>query len=160
MPNLAQIERFFQPGITIVRDVPTIANINSPTRSELTAGTTVTGHIRGQEGFSVSSGELDTPDMSSRFPKKIGGMLEVESSSFRCYAARDGIDIRTVWARGDSTFVVLQYGGDVEDYPMDVFKVNVLSVPKQSSMDEAFGVLIQFSIVDEPAEDVSTPALV
>lgn len=160
MPLLAPIQRFFQPGITVVREVPTIANKAAPTRSELTAGTIITAHVRGQEGFSLTSGQLDVPDMSTRFPNKIGGMLEVEDSSLRCYAARDGIDIRTVFARGDTTFIVLQYGGDIATNPMDVFPVEVIGVPKESSMDEAFGVRIQFSITSEPAIDVPTPSLV
>lgn len=159
MPVLAPIQRFFQPGITIVREVPLIANRSAPTRAELAAGTIITKHVRGQEGFSLTSGQIDTPDMSSRFPSKIGGMLEVEDSSLRCYAARDGVDIRSVFERGDITNIVLQYGGDVATYPMDIFPVEVIGVPKESSMDEAFGVNVQFSIISEPAIDVPTPAL-
>lgn len=159
MATLAGIQRFFQPGVTIVRFCPTILNIQSPTRAELTAGTIITKHVRGQEGFSITSGQIDTPDMSSRFPSKIGGMLEVEDSSLRCYASKDGVDIRTVFGREDVGFIVLQYGGDVATYPMDVFPVTVIGVPKESSMEEAFGVNIQFSITSEPAEDVPTPAL-
>lgn len=159
MAILAPIQRFFQPGITVVREVPIIVNINAPTRAELTAGTIITSHVRGQDGFSLTSGQLDTPDMSSRFPSKIGGMLEVDDSSLRCYASRDGVDIRTVFARGDVTHIVLQYGGDVATNPMDVFPVEVIGVPKESSMDQAFGVRIQFSITSEPAIDVPTPAL-
>lgn len=159
MPDLAQIQRFFQPGITVVRDVPTIVNINAPTRAELEAGTNVRKHIRSQEGFSISGTEIETPDYDSTFPSKIGGMDEVPSSSFWCYLARDGVDIRTVWAKGDVTNIVIQYGGDVATNPMDIFPVTVLGVPKQPSTDAAFGAMFQFSITSEPAIDVPTPAL-
>lgn len=159
MATLAPIERFFQPGITVVRFCPAIANIQAPTRAELTAGTIITKHVRGQEGFATTSAQIETPDMASRFVSKIGGTINAEDSSLMCYASRDGIDIRTVFARDDVGFVVLQYGGDVATYPMDVFPVTVISVPKESSMDAAFGVKIQFSITSEPAEDVPTPAL-
>src|SRR5687768_11208232 len=104
MPELARIDKFFQPGITRVLDVPTIANINAPTRIELAAGTVVTRHIRGQSGFSVSSTDLDGPDLGSRTPDKVPGPLEIAASSFDVYLARDGVDIRTVWARDGSTF--------------------------------------------------------
>ena len=161
MATLAPIARFFQPGITVVRFCPAVANIQAPTRAELTAGTIFTRHVRSQEGFTVSSDQLETPDMASRFVSKIGGMINAEDSSLSCYASRDGLlDIRTVFERDDIGFIVMQYGGDVEDYPMDVFPVTVTAVPPESSMDAAFGVKVQFSITSEPATNVATPALV
>lgn len=159
MATLAPIARFFQPGITVVRFCPVIANIQAPTRIELTAGTTFTRHVRGQEGFTVSSSQLETPDMASRFVSKIGGMISAEDSSLSCYASRDGLlDIRTLFHRDDTGFIVMQYGGDTATYPMDVFPVTVTSVPPESSMEAAFGVKIQFSITSEPATNVPTPA--
>ncbi len=160
MATLAPIQRFFQPGITVVRFCPAIIDINAPTRVELTAGTTFTKHVRGQEGFTVSSGQLETPDMASRFVSKIGGMISAEDSSLSCYGARDGVDVRSVFERDDEGFIVMQYGGDVEDNPMDVFPVTVTAVPPESSMEAAFGIKIQFSITSEPAQNVPTPALV
>lgn len=160
MPELAQIQRFFQPGITVVRWCTLIANIDAPTRAELTAGTILTRHVRAQEGFATNSGQIETPDMGSRFVGKIGGLINAEDSSMTFYAARDGIDVRTVFTRDVAGFMVLQYGGDVEDNPMDVFPATVTSLPKQSSMEAAFGIMVQFSVTSEPAEDVPTPALV
>ncbi len=161
MADLAAIPRFFQPGITVTRFCPAIADITDPTRAELTAGTIFTRHVRGQEGFTVSSAQLETPDMASRFVSKIGGMISAEDSSLSCYASRDGLlDIRTVFERDDVGFIVMQYGGDIATYPMDVFPVTVTAVPPESSMEAAFGVKIQFSITSEPATNVPTPALV
>lgn len=159
MATLAPIQRFHQPGITIIRFCPAIVNILSPTRAELTAGTIITKHVRAIDGFSVASDQIETPDYGTKFGAKIGGGTSSDDSSLTCYAARDGIDIRTVFARGDVGFIVMQDGGDVAIYPMDVYPVEVISVPKQRSTDEAFGVMIQFSITGEPAEDVATPAL-
>lgn len=160
MATLAPIARFFQPGITVVRFCPAIANIQTPTRVELTAGTIITRHVRSQDGFTVSSDQIETPDMATKFVGKIGGLIKAEDSALSCYASRDGLlDIRTVFHRDDTGFIVMQYGGDVPTYPMDVFPVTVTAVPPESSMEAAFGVKIQFSITSEPAVNVPTPAL-
>lgn len=160
MADLAAIQRFFQPGITVVRHVPAISDINAPTRVELEAGTTITRHVRAQTGFTVSSSQIPTPDMASRFESKIGGMITAEDSSLSCYASRDGLlDIRTVFDRDEPGFITMQYGGDVPTYPMDVFPITVTAVPPESSMEAAFGVKIEFSITSEPATNVPTPAV-
>lgn len=161
MAELAAIQRFFQPGVTVVTFVPAIADVSAPTRIELDAGTTITRHVRAQSGFTVSSNQIATPDMATRFESKIGGMIIAEDSSLSCYASRDGLlDIRTVFDRDESGFITMQYGGDVDTYPMDVFPVTVTAVPPESSMDAAFGVRIEFSITSEPATNVPTPAAV
>lgn len=150
--------RYYQPGITKVYFCPSITTITAPTRAELNAGTDVTRQVRAIDGFMVAAEQIDTPDMASLYVSKIGGRTNAEDSSLTFYGTRTGADVRTLLPRGTVGFIVMLDGGDVAASKMDVYPVTVISIPKQRSMDEAFGIQVQFSITSEPAEDVTIPA--
>lgn len=160
-PAIPKSKRFFAPEITKVYFVPTIADLQSPTRAELDAGDDISGEIADISGFTVTSGMIGTPDLGSRFTSQIGGRTQADASSITFYASQDGADIRDVLQRGLAGYLVFMDGGDVPAQPMDVFPVDVTSVGKvRSTGDQASQLTVSFAITAEPAEDVAIPAAV
>jgi hypothetical protein len=157
-PVLLAKPRFYQPGITRIYFVPTIANPSAPTRAELAAGTDVTKQVRAIDGWLVSADQLEAADMGSRFTGKVGGRTSADNSALTYYGAQDGIDIRGLHPRGALGFYVFLDGGDVEDYLMDVYPIEVISLGKNRGDSDPFNITIQFSITSEPFEDVDIPA--
>lgn len=158
-PVLAAKPRFYQPGITKIYFVPTLANYQAPTRVELTAGTDVTKQVRSIDGWLVASDLLDAPDMGSRFTSKTGGRTSADDSSLTFYGAQDGVDVRGLQPRGTVGFMVFMDGGDVEDYLMDVYPIEVSSLGKNRGDTDPFNLTVNYAITSEPAEDVEIPAL-
>lgn len=159
-PTLTPATRYFDPAVTKCYWVETIVNKASPTRIELTAGLDVSGDIADLSGFTVTSNQIDTPDLGTRFTSKIGGRTEAADSSLTFYASNDGVDIREEMPRDATGFIVWLDGGDVPDNKMSVFPVTVISVsPQRSVGNDPARIMVQFSITSEPAEGVAVPAL-
>lgn len=152
--------RFINPETTSVYYCASISNKSAPTRSELNAGTDLSGEIQAIEGWMTTSEQVETPDLDSRFTGKIPGRITAEDSSITFYADSTGADARSLLPRDTSGFIVILDGGDVSGRKMDVFPVKVSSVGKSRSVEgsDAATVQIQFSITAVPAEDVTVPA--
>lgn len=158
-PALTASTRYFDPEITRIYFVPTISNIASPTRSELNAGTDLSGEVAEISGFTVTSEQIATPDLGSRFTSQIGGRTTAEDSSLTFYSDLEGVDARTVLGRETDGYIVFLDGGDVEANKMDIYPITVISVGKMRSVgDEAARLQVQFSITSEPSEDIAVPA--
>lgn len=152
--------RYINPDVSKVYFVATMANYESPTRSELDAGTDLTREIASTEGWNTESENVETPDLDSRFTSVIPGRISAEDSSLTFYADRTGSDARALLPRDTSGYIVWMDGGDVPGSPMDIYPVRVSSVGKERSVegDDAATVVINFAITSEPAEDVEIPA--
>lgn len=149
---------FYQPGITKVYLVDTIANYLAPTRSELNAGLDVTRQVRAIDGWTVEAEQIDRPDFASRFVSKIGGRTQAPDSSLTIYAAQSGVDARQTITDGYAGYIVFMDGGDTTSYKMDVYPVLCTARPRQRSDSDPFSIMYQFSITQPPAEDVAIPA--
>lgn len=158
-PALTASTRYFDPEITKIYYVATLADPDAPTRTEMNAGTDVTGEVAEISGFNTTSEQIATPDLGSRFTSQIGGRTTAEESSLTFYADQQGVDVRTVLPRGTDGYLLFLDGGDTEDNKMDVYPITVVSVGKMRSVgDEAARLQVQFSITSEPSEDVAVPA--
>lgn len=145
----AAASRYFQPGVTKVIIIPSIASLSAgATRAEINAGTDVSGDVAAINGFTVNSAQIDTPDLGIRFTKRIPGRLTADDSSVDFYASVDGNDIRTLLARDQNTYVGILDGGDVAGRKADYFKVVVASLGKVRSMEDAPRITVGFSIAD------------
>jgi hypothetical protein len=154
------VDRYFPTGTTKYLFVPTIANPNAPTRAELDAGTDLSPEIREVDGWTVSSDEIETPDINSRFTSKIPGRISADESSITMYADPTGTDARTLLARDTEGWIVRMGGGDTAARKMDLFEITVTSVSKEFGTDDEAGTLVfQFSIKSEPVEDIAIPAV-
>jgi hypothetical protein len=158
-PKITPAVRYFDPEVTKVYWVPTIATKTSVTRSELNAGTDLSDDVGDQEGWTVTSEEIETPDLGTRFTSKIGGRTSVDDCSLTMYASSDSVDVRVLLPRGTVGYIVWMDGGDVAGNKCDVFPVTVISNSAMRSVgDDAARRQVQFSVRDEPAESVTVPA--
>jgi len=150
--------RYFRPGITKVIWCPTLSNPAAPTRAEIDAGTDLSDEISDIGGWQVTSDTVDTPDLGSRFVGKIPSTTSADDSSLTMYADEEGHDVRQLLSRGDSGFVIWMDEGDVADQTMDVFPVLVSSVPKQRDLTSSATIMVNFTVIREPSENVTIPA--
>lgn len=157
---LAASSRYINPDTTRFYFLTAVSNKAAPTRSELNAGTDLSGEVQEVEGWLTSSDQVETPDLDSRFTSKIPGRITAEDSTITFYADSTGADARSLLPRDTAGFVIILDGGDVPGSTMDVFPVKVSSVGKSRSVEgsDAATVAIAFSITSEPAEDVTVPA--
>jgi len=155
---IGTVDRYFPTGVTKYYWIPDILDPENPTRAELDAGIDLSPQIAEVDGFTVSSDEIEVPDINSRFTSKIGGRISADDSSLVMYANRNGVDVRAILPRGETGFVGRLGGGDVAAYKMDIFPVTVISLSKAfGTDDEAAQITVQFSVSSEPIEDVAIP---
>lgn len=159
MAALTPATRYFQPEVTKVFVLPAVAAADlTPTLSEITGGTDVTGDLADWTGWSVTSNDIVTPDLAHRFNSSIPGRITADASSITWYADLTGVnDIRTVLQRDQNTFLAIMDGGNVIGSLMDVFKVTVSSVGKIRAVEDAPKLTVMFTIRDF-AEDLPIPA--
>jgi hypothetical protein len=156
---IASTTRYINPATTKVYFCPSIANKAAPSRSELNAGTDLSGEINAVKGWTTTSDQVETPDMASRFTSKIPGRISADDSSITFYCDVAGADARALLPRDTAGFIVWLDGGDVGARKMDVYPVRVSALGKVRATDakDAATVEIGFSITAQPAEDVVIP---
>lgn len=156
---LAAAERFSAlQGLEVVF-VPSIVDVNSPTRAEINAGTDLTSEIVEWEGFTTVTETIPTPDLT-RFVGSIGGRITAEDSSITLYADRGGDDARTVLARDTIGYLLWMDSGDTPAETMDVYPIQVNSATKVRSTENATVLRVSVSMTRIPTEDVVIPAAV
>lgn len=140
--------------------VPTIANVQAPTRAELDAGVDLSPQLMDVDGWVVESESVETPDLASNFTGSINGSTSADDSSVTMYSDRNGADIRAILQRDDDGNVVWLHGGDIPgNATMDVFPARVGSLGKNITLDDdASSIQVNFNITAEPAENVVIPA--
>jgi hypothetical protein len=151
-------QRYIAPGTRRYVWVTTIANKNSPTSVELTAGKDLTAEVADVAGFTTTSNNVDAPDFGTRFTSKVPGMITADDSSITLYQSKDSDDIRSVIMRDDTGFVVIFPEGISATGTMDVFPVSVSTKAKQQSQADPAQIQIQFTITSEPVEDLAVPS--
>lgn len=166
-PAITASQRYTSRGTTRIYFLTAVASYTTAvTRAELNAGTDLTTQIADRSGWSVSSDQIDTPDMATRFTSTIPGAITAEESSLTMYASKNGVDARAIFTSGTSGtpatsgYIVILFGGDVAANKMDVWPVTVSSVAKQISVqgDAADTLVITFSPTAEPASNLAIPA--
>lgn len=158
-PAITASTRFTSRGTTKVYWVVTIANYLSPTRAELNAGTDLSPQVADSSGWSVSSDQIDTPDMATRFTSKIPGAISADDSSLTLYTSKTGVDARTLMPQDAVGYIVWLDGGDTTGNKMDVWPVTVSSVSKQRAVqgDNADTLVISYAPTNVPASNVTIP---
>lgn len=151
-------QRYFAPEICKINFLPAVANKNSPTRSEINAGTDLTPEISAINGWAVTSNLIDAPDYGSRFTSKTPGRTDAADSSLTFYASQDTTDVRELLPRDTTGYVVIMWGGDVPAQKCDVFPVKVSSNEKNLPDNADADIVVHFAITSVPAEDVAIPA--
>jgi len=157
---LTATERYISPEVTKVYWVESIADITSPARAELDAGTDLTNEIASMTGWEVAADRVAVPDLGTRFTGRISGRVNPGDAQITFYASQDTEDVRDVLARGDKGFIYIADGGDVPTQKARVFAVEVSAVTPTVDVagTEAARVVVDFSIT-AVAEQVEIPAL-
>ncbi|HWU23088.1 MAG TPA: hypothetical protein VN088_16240 [Nocardioides sp.] len=158
MTALTATKRYINPETTVVMFVPTIADYQSPTSAELSAGTELQGQIADNTGWSVKSNAVDVPDWGSRYTSQINGMITADASALTLYADQTGNDARTLMPRNTTGYVVWMDGGNVVGQKMDVYPVSVSYVSKLRTASDPAKIEFGYTITAEPAEDVAIPS--
>jgi len=155
---LTPTKRFIRPGVTVVRFLTTAVDYKALTLAELNAGTDLQPEIADTSGWSVSSNLVETPDWSSRYTKKVAGMITADDSSLTFWADQDGQDVRTLLPRDTTGFIVWLDGG-LSGGVMDVYPVTVASQSKTRTATDPAQIVIDFSIDEEPSENQAIPTV-
>jgi hypothetical protein len=158
-PAITASTRFTARGSTKVYWVPAIASRAAPTRIELDAGTDLSPQIADASGWSVSSEQIQTPDLATRYTSTIPGSISAEDSSLTLYASKNGVDARALMPRDAVGNIVVLHGGDLAGNKMDVYPVIVSSVSKQMQVGggDADTIVTSFAITAEPSENITVP---
>lgn len=155
--QISAYARYFQIGTSKFYYLAACLNPASPTRAEIDAGLDFTRQVGAADGWGLQRDQIDTPDYSNLFMKKIGGRTSVDDSSFTIYAAKSGTDARQAMPQDASGVIVICWGGDVAGYKMDSFPVQVLSVAMMPSDSDASMFQITYSITDAPSLNIAIP---
>jgi len=152
--------RYTSRGTTKIYWVATIANYLSPSRGELNAGTDLSPQLMDSSGWTVSTNQLDAPDMSTRFTSKIPGAITADDSSLTMYASKNGVDARALMPQDAVGYIVILFGGDNTGAgKMDVWPVTVGSVAKQLAVqgDAPDTLVISYSPTNVPGQNIAIP---
>jgi len=154
-------ERYINPEVTVTYWVTAIVDMAAPTRDELDAGTSVdlTGEIAAMSGWEVSADRVTVPDLGSKKTGRITGRINPGDGQIVFYASSDTEDVRDVKQRGDTGFIVILDGGDVEGQKGRVFAVEVSSLTPTVDVGGTEGarIMVDYSINDW-AEEITIPA--
>lgn len=158
------MSRFMRKGITKVFFVPTIADPEAPTATEVNAGVNLTGQIAEVNGFSFTNSPINTPDMASAFVSKIPGEDTTDDSSLVFYEDSVTNPISTALGKGTTGFVVIFPTGIAGETPAaadkaDVWPAQVASNSKQYTVDnDAAKYTVTFTLTAEPTIDAAVVA--
>jgi hypothetical protein len=157
---ISAITKYTSRGSTRVVWCTTVANPAAVLRSEINAGTDLSGELADASGWSVKSNQIDTPDLQSRYTSTIPGVISADDSSITMYMSKDGVDARALMPRDEVGYIIWMDGGDVAANLCDVFPVTVSAVSKMRQVDgsKADTVMFSFAITSEPSENVAVPA--
>ena len=156
---LGASSRYFVAGTRQVSWVPTIANINSPTSAELSAGTDLTGQIGAIAGFDESVNFVAAPDMGSRYEPQIAGRIQSQNSSISFYASSNSSDVRNLLTLNLAGYIVIYTEGIATGNKMNVFPVTVGSVAPDPNMEAVALILVSFGITKQPVFYAAIPTV-
>lgn len=154
--------RFIRRGTGKILFSPTIANIASVTRAELTSATDLSPDIAQVNGFMLDGSQVATPDMGSDFDSSIPGIDSAADSSLVFYEDDTTNDVEILLPKGAEGFILLLRKGDIPTSPsLDVFPIKVGSRGSAwSAGNEAAQFTTGMFITSKPALDTIIPAAV
>jgi hypothetical protein len=126
--------------------VPTIADTQAPTSTEIATGVSLLGSpydLTDIIGWELESDRID----DNRWGPQVGqrlGQQAVSDAELRFTAGRDGIDVRALWSRGSSGNVVFLPSGPYLEHPtspVQVFPVRVASVIQRQALRQPASIL-------------------
>lgn len=152
------MSRFLRRGKSKVVFVPTVADIDSPTRPEIVAGTPLTPQIAEMSGFTFSNSPISTPDMDSTFTLTIPGEDTTETPSMTFYDDDAGSTLRTALMKGTRGYVILMPYGDVPTKRLETWQVESTGVADEwSAGNDPARFVVSFGVLAVPVTDGVVP---
>jgi hypothetical protein len=127
--------------------VATIANIASPTRVELDAGTDLSPQVTEAAGWSVPGSTVESQSFVGA-ALKLPGPKSLEDSSLTCRNSKTSTDARTILTADLAGYIVVFWEGDVAGRKMDVFQVTVNAQPHSGGVADPATTEFQFALLD------------
>lgn len=150
--------RFFRRGKSKIWVCPTVAGA-SPTSTELTAGTDISGYIAAINGFGLTNSPIATPDLGTSFNSQIEGEDTIADSSLGVYDDDTDDALRTLLAKGTEVCLVLMPYGNVPAKRCEVWKVKSTGFNDQWGMDAAAAqATVSFAVTATPNQAGTVPA--
>lgn len=146
--------RLIADGEIKVQWVPTIADVTTPTVTEITAGTEITGFIRSLE-TPLEGNAPDSSDVSSAFNKTVAGTYggSVNAEMYRDDTSDDAYDL---FPRNTTGYIVLRrFGGSdvafADGDDVEVWNLRVITrSPSNIDRETVQMFNCQFATLDEP----------
>lgn len=152
--------RFIRRGVSKILYVPTVANVNSVTRAELTAATDLTPFVAEVNGWMLQNNSVATPDLSTTFETSIPGTDQVSDSSLSFYEDLDDETIETLVPAGSNGFIILLRKGDKPGTnSLDCFPTRVASKGSEfTTGNDPARFTVTFTVTSRPGLDGLVPA--
>lgn len=160
--------RYIYPGTATVYLLPSVASLSSVTRAEINAKTatfttpssTAEEGLVEMSGFEMMASDSDAADVSSRFQKKVPGLLDAGSPTSKHYSSSTTKVVYNAVARDTTGYVLICPEGDSSGRPYECFPVRVSgrnrANPTKGGDSATF--TVQYSITDEPYQGGSLPS--
>lgn len=155
---LTPTQRYYVAGTRRYSWVPTITDKNSPSLSELSAGTDLTTEVNTLAGFNKTANMFEVPDAGTLFTSKIPGRISSDDSSITFYLSKTSTDVRQLLTQGLAGFIVIYWEGIVTGGKMGVFPTTVTAPSKNPDLEAAGMIEVGVAITSEPVMDVDIPA--
>jgi hypothetical protein len=151
--------RFFRRGVSKVHFLPDVADLDSPSRAEISAGVDLSTAIAEINGFQLSNSPIPTPNLADRFTSQIDGEDTVADSSFTVHDDDTNSDIRDALAKGTEGYILLLPYGDTPTKRCEVWPVKVTGFNDEyTTGNNPAQAMVGFAITATPEQNAVVPA--
>lgn len=152
------MSKFFRPGVSKVMVLPAIAG-TSPTRAEINAGTDISSHVAGLPGFSLNNERKETPHFGQAFVPTIDGPDKAGDPRIQCWDDDTVTTVRTLLAKGTTTFILLMPYGDVPTKRCEKWQIKSTGVNDDEwSTSDPARFTVSVAILSSPVQSGVIPA--
>lgn len=150
---------FFRRGVSKFVACPAVASPAAPTRSEINAGTVLTG-ITAISGFSITNSPVDTPDLDSRFTSNVPGEDKAGTCSltFKDKSNTESSDIRAALAKDTTMVIVYMPYGDNAGARCETWPATSTGVNDVVDMSKEAEFMVTFAIPSPPEQSAVVPS--
>lgn len=161
MPEIANAEAFFQPGVSEIVFIDTVAAAATtmiPTGPEITGGLKLLNEVYDVAGWSQSTNWIERRRAKSRTRTQLAGASTFEGSSITFTMDKAGNDAATEFEEGQTGFLLFADRGLTAALPAEIFQVEVGAVVTLRNYDSDYPrIRVDFGI--NRREKITIPTL-
>ncbi|RBY82680.1 hypothetical protein [Blastococcus sp. TF02A-26] len=159
MPEIANAQAFYQPGVAEIVRINTITDSTGlqPTAAEINGGLKLLNEVFDLAGWSSNTNFIERRRAKSRTRTQVAGAITLEGSSITFTADKLGNDAAAEFAVGQTFYLAFADRGLVSGRPGEVFQVEVGAVVNLRNFDnDYFKIRVDFGI--QRVEKITLPA--